>query len=107
MPLQKITQYPEFEFPKGFDKRAQDEMVVKGWVGPIKVRLEDGNQYSIFFIDPTRLEQDLSYDSKRGIPCFAEPGLIVIPKVTMENIKASVDYLWKDGFFTQLKPVDC
>lgn len=38
-----------------------------------------------------------------GRPCFAEPGLIVLPEVTVETIQNAVDFLWEQGFFAYLK----
>lgn len=98
--------YPKIIFPDGFDERSEDEMSMRGYLSHTLIELEDGECYPVFFMDPVRLQQELNIDIKTGNPCLAEPGLIILPSVTMENIKAAVSYLWKDGFFTYLKPVD-
>ena len=36
-------------------------------------------------------------------PCFAEPGLIILPEVTVKAIEDAVQFLWKQGFFATLK----
>ena len=35
------------------------------------------------FYDPVRLQQDLEEEVKAGRPLIAEPGMIVIPEITL------------------------
>jgi hypothetical protein len=57
----------------------------------------------VCFWDPVRLTQDFETDRKHGKTCFAEPGLIVVPSVTVANMKAAVSQLYEDGFFKRLQ----
>src|SRR6266404_1899873 len=62
-------------FPEGFDERQEFEMPSKGYLRDLVVRLEDGAEYQLFFIDPTRLQQDLEADAQEGRDYYAEPGM--------------------------------
>ncbi len=88
--------------PEGFDERATFEISLKGWLSA-QVELEDGDRYAVYFSDPIRLQQDLDENVKLGKPCVAEPGLIILPEVTVEAIQDAVQFLWEQGFFTNLK----
>jgi hypothetical protein len=90
--------------PEGFDERAAFEANLKGWLSA-QVELEDGDRYAVYFSDLIRLQQDLEENVKLGKPCFAEPGLIVLPEVTVEAVEGVVQILWNQGFFANLKAV--
>jgi len=93
---------PRVIFPAGFDERAAFETPLKGWLST-HVELEDGCRYAVYFSDPIRLQQDVEEALKRGRPCFAEPGLIIVPEVTVQTIRDAVQFLSKQGFFAYLK----
>jgi len=57
--------------------------------------LDDGCRYAVYFSDPMRLQQDVDEAVKSGRPCFAEPGLIIVPEVTVQTIQDAVQFLWK------------
>jgi len=94
--------YPRVLFPEGFDERSAFECSMKGWLSA-QVESESGERYSIYFSDPVRLQQDLDDQVRRGVPCFAEPGLIVLPEVTIEAAQNAVQFLWREGFFKHLR----
>jgi hypothetical protein len=98
-----VTNDVKIVFPEGFDERSVFEMPYKGWVS-IDVILQDGSRYSLFLIDPVRLQQDLDECIAEGAPCFAEPGLIVLPELTTKAVEDTVQFLWRQGFFNHLKP---
>jgi hypothetical protein len=85
------------------DERTAFELPLKGWLST-QVELADGSRYALYFSDPIRLQQDLDEGLQSGTPCFAEPGLIVLPEVTLEAIQEATRFLWQQGFFTKLKP---
>ena len=93
---------PRIIFPEGFDERAAVETPLKGWLSA-QVELEDRCRYVVYFSDPIRLQQDLDEAVKSGRPCFAQPGLIILPEVTVKIIQDAVQFLWKQGFFSYLK----
>ena len=93
---------PRVLFPEGYDERADFETSLKGWLSA-EVELEDGSRCDVYFSDPVRLQQDLDEALSSGRPCFAEPGLIVVPEVTAEVIENATRFLWRQGFFTHLQ----
>ncbi|MGH7888717.1 MAG: hypothetical protein ACREPG_12685, partial [Candidatus Binatia bacterium] len=101
-PMMKPPTIPRVILPEGFDERAAFETSLKGWL-IAQVELEDGVCYTVYFSDPIRLQQDLDEKVKLGKPCLAEPGLIVLPEVTVEAIQDAVQFLWEQGFFAYLK----
>lgn len=101
--MKKNNAGAEVVFPDGFDDRAAFEMAAKGWLSA-HVEIKDGRQFSVYFSDPVRLQQDLDESVRAGKPYFAEPGLIVLPEVTVETVRAAVQMLSEQGFFDQLRP---
>lgn len=100
-----IPTFPTIHWPEGFDARSEFETPMRGYLSDVTVQAEDGTSYSLFFIDPSRLRQELEYEVKSGSPFFAEPGMIVLPQVTTDAICAAVAKLWQQGYFGNLKPV--
>lgn len=89
-------------FSVDFDERAEWEIEMKGWFEHARVHLPDGRTVQVCFWDPERLAQDLATDLKLGKSCLAEPGMIIVPKVTVQNMKAAVEELYQKGFFDRL-----
>ena len=58
----------------------------------------------MFFYDPIRLAQDLESEMQSGDAFIAEPGLIVIPRVTLAYMEAAVKKLFEKGYFNNLLP---
>lgn len=98
----KTQSGPRVIFPAGFDERAAVETPLKGWLSA-QVELDNGCRYAVYFSDPVRLQQDMDEAIHNGRPCFAEPGLIIVPEVTVQTIQDAVQFLWKQGFFASLK----
>jgi len=85
------------------DERAVWEIQQKGWFEHALVHLPDGSNVPVCFWDPVRLSQDLESDLKFGRSCIGEPGMIIIPQVTVENMKAAVEELYRSGYFDRLR----
>jgi len=83
----KTPSSPRIIFPEGFDERAAFETPLKGWLNA-QIELD---------------EHDVDEAVKSARPCFAEPGLIIVPEVTVKAIQDAVQFLWKQGFFAYLK----
>lgn len=69
------------------------------------VHCADGKTYSVYFIDPIRLQQDLEAEVECGFPFLAPPGLIVIPELTRSATENAIAQLWKQGYFDALQPL--
>lgn len=99
------TTGPEIPYPPGFDSRRESEMTDKGYLNEVVVRLDTGSKFLLNFIDPIRLAQDLQAEEESGSPFFAEPGLVVVPRVTRESVQRAVAGLAESGFFETQKPL--
>jgi hypothetical protein len=97
------TNHVTLSFTCDLDERAEWEIEQKGWFEHALVHLPDGSSVQVQFWDPVRLAQDLETDSKSGKTCIAEPGMIVIPKVTVAKMRAAVEELYHNRYFDRLK----
>jgi hypothetical protein len=91
--------HPKLIFKEQFDERLAFDIAQKGWCGIAVVELPEGGRVDVSFYDPTRLAQDLETDTKAGHPYIAEPGLIVVPEVTLPYMEAAVEQLYRQGYF--------
>jgi hypothetical protein len=90
--------FPKLVLPDGFTERNVDEMARKGWL-QASVETADGRQFAVNFYDPGVLKMSVDDELSRGVP-FAEPGIIVIPKVTPEEIERALRYLGEVNYFS-------
>jgi len=95
---------PRLVFKVPFDERTAFEIEQKGWCGIAAVEMPNGQRVDVFFYDPVRLAQDLQADIDSGKTCIAEPGMIVIPRITIPNIENAVQQLFREGYFNRLFP---
>src|SRR5215212_7951824 len=93
-----MTQY-ELILPEGFDERREEEMQLRGYLSQVVVQLETGRKYALFFVDPVRLESELDDVVRMGDSCMAEVGMVILPEVTMKNIRAAIDSLVTRKYF--------
>ena len=96
---------PRLSFPQGFDERDAVESEQRGYFGLAIVELPNGARVNVCFYDPVRLSQDLETVQESGDACIAEPGLIVIPSVTLEYMERAVQQLYAKGYFDGLTPI--
>ncbi|MBW4508089.1 MAG: hypothetical protein KME64_16480 [Scytonematopsis contorta HA4267-MV1] len=96
---------PKLTFKYGWDERDEAETLQKGYRNDGIVHCADGKTYSVYFIDPIRLQQDLEDEVEYGSPFLAPPGLIVIPELTQSAMENAITKLWKQGYFDSLKPL--
>ena len=97
--------YPQIFGASEFDERAQAEAEARGYLSHVFVKQADGSLYAVVFYDCVRLAQDLEYEVSIGRMCIADPGLIVVPAVTLANVVTAVGKLSKEGFFANFIPV--
>ena len=96
---------PRLTFKYGWDERDEVETPMKGCRSDGIVSLSNGKTYSVYFIDPIRLQQDLEEEVELGSPFLAPLGLIVIPELTRSAMENAIAQLWKQGYFDALKPL--
>jgi hypothetical protein len=82
-----------------FDERDAAEMPMKGWRGDVWAELGDGSRHRLTFYDLARLTQTLEDDRRAGRPFFSEPGLVILPHVTLAAMEQAARALAADGFF--------
>jgi hypothetical protein len=93
------------ELPEGFDDRAEAEMTDKGYLSGVVVEFAGSGRFEMNFIDPVRLSQDLERLAAQGTRYFTEPGLVVLPDVTLPLIQEAIAGLVRERFFDHLKPL--
>lgn len=97
---------PTLSFGCDFDESTAWEVQCKGWFELAIVHLPDGRKLPLSFWDPVRLAQELESDLKIGKSCLAEPAMIVIPEVTVQNMRAAAVELFQRGFFEHFRSVN-
>jgi hypothetical protein len=95
---------PRLLFPDGYDETLSEHRQ-RGYLDYVVVHLPNGQQFGVCFYEPARLSGELEIRRKAGIVCIAEPGLIVVPQITVEYMQESVNWLYKEGFFNRLVPL--
>lgn len=73
-----------------------------GWLKSVEVVVPEGKKYMVQFYDPVNVKYEI-VDCK--LPYLAEAGLIILPKLTRENMHAAVEDLYKKGYFDSLRPL--
>jgi hypothetical protein len=89
-------------FPEGFDARWEAELPDKGYIEEVVVELECGTRYSLSFIDPTRLKQELDLEVRAGRPFYAIPNLVVLSEVTRAAIEQATQGLVLEDYLERL-----
>ena len=104
--MKSSRQMKRFVFPRPFTKEDEQEANARGYLSHVLVELEDGRLYAVFFYDAVRLQQDLKEEAKHGRPFIADPGMIVLPEVTLAAMETVVRTLCEEGYFDYLRPVE-
>jgi len=86
-------------YDDGFGERDAFEALSRGYRSHVWAELDDGSRYQLTYYDVTRLAQTLEGEAGAGRPYFAEPGLIIVPEVTLANMEAAARALAAEGFF--------
>lgn len=92
-------------YAREFTERDLAEAQARGYLSHVMVEIEDGQLYPVLFYDVIRLRQDLEESSKHGRAFVADPGMIVLPEITVTAMENAVQQLNKEGFFEYLVPL--
>ncbi len=92
-------------FTCDFDEKDAYEVEQKGYFEHAIAQLPNGARVRVCFWDPVRLAQDLETDLKLGRICIGEPGLVVVSKVTVENMQNAIKELYRRGYFERLRKI--
>ena len=92
-------------YEHGFTEQDEVETPLRGYRSHVVAELENDSRYRLVFFDPVRLRQELEQETASGHPFIGEPGLVILPEVTRENMERAAAALCVEGFFDHLKPV--
>jgi hypothetical protein len=101
--MNAIPEIPMLTFPLGFNERDEWEMERKGFVYAF-LEYKDGRKYSVMFIDPVRLRQDIQDTLQSGSSYYFERNMVVLPDVTMNEIQNIIPDLIRNGFLLNREP---
>ncbi len=93
------AKYRELYFEHGFNEQDAYEAQMRGYRSHVWVVFEDDSSHPVTFFDMNRLAQELTAEASEGRAFIAEPGLIVVLEVTMENMEGAARRLAQEGFF--------
>jgi hypothetical protein len=94
---------PKLGFAHPFDAAAAYESEARGYLAYAFVEFDDGSRCPVVFYDPVRLQQDLEVEMSEGRAFIAEPGMIVLPEITLVRMQEAVAYLYKQGYFASFR----
>lgn len=78
------------------------EMESKGYFYGCTVELANGNSYHLNFYDPTRFYQDACDEMRDYGGYFYEENVVLVSKVTMDNMIAAIADLYATGRFANM-----
>ncbi len=103
IPLRQDADYPRLVFAHDVDDR---DLAPHGYRGDVVVELADNEAFPVYFYDPDAIREELDGRIRSGFGRFvAEPGLVVIPEITLAEMKSSVLELIEVGYFDHLRRV--
>ena len=89
-------------FALGFSEQTIFEAQSRGYLSHVMVELDGHRFFAVFFYDPIRLQQDLQESAKHDRPFVADPGMIVLPELTLDAMQSAVQSLSQEGYFDPL-----
>jgi hypothetical protein len=101
-----MEDYPLLSFSCEFDELAALDVEEKGFFDHAIITLSDGSRYRLHFFTPARLAYQLKVEQEIGNVCIGEPGLVIVPRVTVQYMKEAAKQLLREGCFAGLKPID-
>jgi hypothetical protein len=101
IPLRENAEYPRLVVDPPFDEQ---DLAPHGYKGDVTVELADGESFPVYFYEPDAIREELDARLKSGFgQIVAEPGLVIIPEITLAAMKSSVLELIEIGYFAHLK----
>jgi hypothetical protein len=103
VPLRDGADYPRLVFAYDLDEH---DLAPQGHRGDVVVQFANGEAFPVYFYESTTVCEELEDRKKWGFGCFvAPPGLVVIPEISVPNMKSAVSELIEIGYFDHLRPV--
>lgn len=99
--LQDTAEYPRLVFEHDVD---ENDLAPQGFRGDIRIEFPNGDSFPVYFYEPQAVQEELTARAKWGFGHFvSEPGLVIIPEITLSNIKTVVAELIEIGHFTHFR----
>jgi len=95
--MKKIKQLQNIIFPDWYDELSEFEHSHKGYLSDVVVKTIGGKEYSLYFIDPSRLKQNLEDNISAGTPYYSEKNLVIILNVTKKNMINAINAMFAEG----------
>lgn len=92
-------------FAREFSEHDALEARDRGYLSHVLVEIDGQHLYPVVFYDPVRLQQDLETSAKHGRAFVADPGMIVLPEITLESMHDAVRQLCQEGLFDFMAPL--
>jgi hypothetical protein len=105
LPIDDNNPFPRLVFEYGFDEREAQEAKDRGFRNHVYLEFENSVCFQISFYDPIALQQEVERGAATGTPCVAEPGMVVIPVITLDHMRAAARQLILEGFFDSFRPI--
>jgi hypothetical protein len=102
MPIASTSITGKLVFAQGFSEQIIFEAQSRGYLSHVMAELDGNRFFAIFFYDPIRLQQDLHESAKHDRPFIADPGMIVLPELTLDAMQSAVQRLCQEGYFDHL-----
>lgn len=103
VPLQDTAAYPRLVFTY---EVVDDFEAPNGYLGDGVVELSPDQAFPVYFFEPDAVRGIIESNIKWGFGRYlAEPGMIVVPEITLASMKSAVLSLIATGYFNHLRPV--
>lgn len=101
--LQTDAPYPRLVFTYDVD---EGDEAPQGYRGDVVVEVSAGQTFPVYFFEPEAVREIIESNIKWGFGRYlAEPGMVVVPEITLANMKSAVLTLIGTGYFNHLRPV--
>lgn len=102
-PIKVDADFPRLVFAHDVDDR---DIAPRGYRGDATVEFASGEVFPLYFYEPTAVREELDGRTKWEFGRFvAEPGLVIIPEISVANMKSVVAQLIDIGYFAHYKPI--
>jgi hypothetical protein len=92
-------------FPVEGFQRQLDEATERGFLSHVLVEIDGTNLYPVCFYAIDELRGQFIEDPRYPYPVVAEPGMIVLPEITLDRMEDAVRWLCEKGYFRHMRPL--
>jgi hypothetical protein len=104
LPIYERREYPRIVFTYSVGDL---DFSPQGYRGDIVVELSSDKTFPMFFYEASALVGELEARAKHSFGRYvAEPGLVVLTELTIENIRRATADLIETNYFTHMQPIN-